>query len=155
MPALPDRRQDSAKHFRDTSPTATPGLTPLDNSGGLTPLDVTTGLTPLDSAGGLTPLGVAPDPFAGVADPFASAADPFGGLTGLSAPGGFASQDPFGGAATFQTAPTNPYASPAAKSSYAKSSGVSSRKRKRSGLPWDNKHKADAPFTGTIKLVAK
>ncbi|HJN10418.1 MAG TPA: hypothetical protein QF564_17155 [Pirellulaceae bacterium] len=102
-------------------PTTTPGLTPLDSAGGLTPLDGTTGLTPLDGTGGLTPLGSAPDPFA-------SAANPFGGLTEQSAPGGFASQDPFGGAASFQTGPANPYTSPVSTPSHATRSGRSRKK---------------------------
>lgn len=120
------------------------GLTPL-GGGGLTPLDGTQGLTPLGNSGGLTPLG-GPDPFAG-------AADPFGGLTELSAPGGFASQDPFGGAASYHAAAANPYASPAPTPSYASRSSKTRSRGKRSGLPWDNKNRDPAPFTGTMKLV--
>lgn len=126
------------------------GLTPLDSSRGLAPPGSTPGLTPLDDFGGLTPLG-APDPFG--PDPFASAADPLGGLTELSAPGGFASQDPFGGAASYPSAPTNPYASPATTPAYATRSKASRSRGSRSGLPWDNKGKDKAPFIGTIKLV--
>ena len=77
----------------------------------------------------------------------------YGGLTELSPPSGFASQDPFGGAASHRAASANPYASPVATPSYGASSTTSRSKGKRSGLPWDNRRTAKSPFVETCKLV--
>jgi len=88
----------------------------------------------------------------GSSDPFGSGPDPLSALDDLSASSGFGSQDPFGGAAAYQQAPVNPYASPAAPS-YAKKSSSSKSRGSRSGLPWDKKNRRDAPYVDTAKLV--
>ena len=79
----------------------------------------------------------------GSSDPFAGLAPlPGGGTAG----GGWGAS-PFGGGTA-----VNPYASPVAAPSRPRSSGHTN-KPKRSGLPWDNRERADSPFWGTIKLV--
>ena len=118
------------------------GLTPIPSGGGLTPLG-TGGLTPLPRRGG-------DDLFADLPDLSAGSSDPFAGLSPLpggGAAGGGWGTSPFGGGAA-----VNPYASPVVASSRPRSAGHTN-KPKRSGLPWDNRERADSPFWGTVKLV--
>jgi hypothetical protein len=125
------------------SATSTAGLQPLPGSEGLTPLD----------AGGLTPLGPSgPGSSAaggGTDDLFADLPAP--GQSAAANPFGAASGDPLGNYAG--GGGLNPYAAPTTFAAKKSRAPVHTNKPKRNGLPWDNRERADSPFSDTAKAV--
>lgn len=120
------------------TPSATDGLTPLGDdfsSPGDGLDDLFADLPPPGQALPTAPMGSAP--LGG--SPLGS--KPLGSAGGAS---------PFGGGGS----PLNPYASPAAgPMATARTATGHGDKPRRTGLPWDNRERADSPFIGTIKLV--